>query len=221
MRTRLLVLIGLFAVGLASAMAAVVAKDVTWKAIWIGLTSTTIAAGLVDSSALWETHKRERVLLRVVGVRVGRIHQRLLWIIGTIFDVSAEAREVPGLLRAWEPRPIDLTEDAKVLPPRSKEARVAQCIDDIDDAMDVVLALGAQTSQAERMERLDDALRSRAFMVYARTAIPCIRDGGDRLAAQAADLLEEIQVEFRYFSERSGPTWKFGQLDPPPAVARH
>jgi len=214
-RIRVLVPIGLFGVGLASAVFAVVGKDVTWKAIWIGLTSTTVAAALVDGSALWETRKREEVLLRVVGQRVGRIHQRMLSIVGAVFEIAAEARDVPDRLRAWQDRPIDLTEDANIIPPRSKQAWLAQCIDEIDEALDVVLALGAQTSQAARMERLDDALRSREFMVYARTAIPRIREGGDLLAAQAANVLDEVQAEFRYFSDRGGPRWKFGQLDPP------
>jgi hypothetical protein len=65
------------------------------------------------------------------------------------------------------------------------------------------------------MERLDDVLRSREFMVYARTSTPKTREGGDRLAAQAANVLAEIQAEFRYFSERGGARWKFGQLDRP------
>jgi hypothetical protein len=65
------------------------------------------------------------------------------------------------------------------------------------------------------MELLDYVLRSREFMVYSQTSIPKIREGGDRLAAQAANVLDEIQAEFRYFSERGGARWKFGQLDPP------
>ena len=118
MRLRILVLAFLFAV---AAVSAAFADDVTWKAIWIGLASTTAAAGLVDCSALWETHQREQVLLRVVGQRVARIHQRMLSIIRAVFGVTAEARKVSGQLRAWEPRPIDLTEDAGILPPRSKQ----------------------------------------------------------------------------------------------------
>lgn len=215
MQIRILMLALLFVIAAVSAAFAFVADDVTWKAIWIGLTSTTAAAGLVDCSALWETHQREQVLLRVVGQRVGRIHQRMLWIIRAVFGVSADAREISAQLRAWEPRPIDLTQDAGILPPRSKQLWVAHCIDEIDEAMDVVRTLGAQTTGAAHMELLDDLLRSREFMVFARSGIPQVREGGELLATQAAIVLDRIQVEFRYFFMQAGAGWGSGQLDPP------
>jgi hypothetical protein len=42
----------LLAVGVAAILAAFLARDVTWRAIWIGVASTTVSAALVDGSAI-------------------------------------------------------------------------------------------------------------------------------------------------------------------------
>jgi hypothetical protein len=213
---RLSALIVLFSCGVAAIVFAVIASDVTWKAVCIGVASTAFASALVDFSALWEVRARERVLLRVVGDRVGRIHQRMLWIVGTVFDVSmASAGDVCCELRAWKGSAINLADEkAAVFPPRSKQAWLAQCVADIDQSLEVALSIGAQTEAAPRVERLDTALRSSPFASWARDVAPtaALAGGGDMLAGQAADVLDVVQKEFRFFADRGGEQWRFGKL---------
>jgi hypothetical protein len=104
--------IGLLLAGAASAFLVFTTGDPTWKAVWIGLASTCLTAGLVDGSALLDARGRKRAVLRVVGHRIGFVHQRYLWIVRAAFDLSwNDAANVPDALRAFEPntgrRPAD------------------------------------------------------------------------------------------------------------------
>jgi hypothetical protein len=87
-KLRTAVPIVLIALGLLGAVAAFFADCSDWRAIWIGVASTGLSAGLVDGSAVLEARRREQATLRIVGQRVGRIHQRLLWIVEALFEVS-------------------------------------------------------------------------------------------------------------------------------------
>ena len=95
--------------GVAAVVSAIVVGSVTWKAVWIGVASSCLTGGLVDGSALLEARRRDRAVLRIAGMRVGYLHQRLLWIIGAVFDVSGEASDVGSALRDRHRANIDLT----------------------------------------------------------------------------------------------------------------
>jgi hypothetical protein len=109
-KLRTAVPIVLIAIGLFGVVAAIYADSSDWRAIWIGVASTGLSAGLVDGSAVLEARRREQVILRIAGQRVGRIHQRLLWIVQALFEVSmAEAAALPRLLRELDQGEINLT----------------------------------------------------------------------------------------------------------------
>jgi hypothetical protein len=204
----------LLTAGLAAIALIFVADDPTWKAVWVGVASTAIAAGLVDGSALLESRRREGAILDIAGDRVGRIHQRLLWILNAVFEAGAgEAAELGRQLRESTQSTYDPARTADIMPPRTTAVWVAQCVADIDEALDVALALGAQTSQVARFVRLDALVRGGPFMTWLRNAssLP-VRSGAENLAQQAADLLDSVQEEFQFFSDRDARGWKFGKL---------
>ncbi|HEY1854069.1 MAG TPA: hypothetical protein VGG40_05720, partial [Solirubrobacterales bacterium] len=77
--------VALLAIGVAAIAATLLAHDVTWRAIWIGLASTTVTAGLVDASALLEFRRRDRAVLRVAGDRVGAAQAMFTLIVDAMF----------------------------------------------------------------------------------------------------------------------------------------
>jgi hypothetical protein len=205
----------LLVAGAVAVALAVVAGDVTWRAVWIGLASTALAAGLVDGSAVLEARRRERAILDVAGERVGRIHQRLLWILGAVFEAGkGEVAAVSGRLNRSEQSTYDPTAVVDGLwPERTMAVYVQQCIAQIDDALEVALALGVQTSEAARFVRLDAALREGPFALWLREAsVLPMSNGAKVLARQAADVLDRVQEEFRFFAARDRPGWRFGRL---------
>jgi hypothetical protein len=215
-KLRTAVPIVLIAIGLFGVVAAIYADSSDWRAIWIGVASTGLSAGLVDGSAVLEARRREQVILRIAGQRVGRIHQRLLWIVQALFEVSmAEAAALPRLLRELDQGEINLTVTVPNLtPPRTKAAWVAQCVAEINAELEVALSLAAQTSEVERLERLDRTLRSGGFSVFLRVTArtSAVVQPASPIAAQAADVLAVVQEQFRYFSKQGGIGWRWGQL---------
>jgi hypothetical protein len=158
----LLLLAGVAAVALAIAVG-----SVTWKAVWIGVASSCITGGLVDGSALLEARRRDKAVLRIAGMRVGYLHQRLLWIIGAVFDVSGEASDIGTALRDLHRTSIDLTAMMPaVVPARTRLARATESLAQLEDALAVAVSLGTQTTEAGRFEQLDGALRSNHFYVW-------------------------------------------------------
>ena len=113
--------IALLLAGVASVLIAILAASTTWKAVWIGVASTCATAGLVDASALLELMRREKAILRVVGPRIGFVHQRFLWVLANVFDLPpTEPIGVAPALRALVAPRVDLTVAADVRARRPK-----------------------------------------------------------------------------------------------------
>ena len=194
---------------------AITVASVTWKAVWIGVASSCITGGLVDGSALLEAWRRDRAVLRIAGVRVGYLHQRLLWIIGAVFDVSGEPSDVGSALRDLHQASVDLTTMMPaVVPARTRLVRAMESLAQMEEALAVAGSLGTQTAEAERFEQLDGALRSNHFYVWLKSAsvTPRVLDEDSALANGAADALDVVQTQFRFFADRGGQSWWYGQL---------
>ena len=212
----------LLLLGAGAVVLAVVARQVTWKAVWIGVASTCLAAGLVDGSALIEARRRERVLLQLAGERVGALHQSLLWILVAVFDVEIEnPADVSRRLRAPNVPAIDLHTrlPGGEPPPRTRLVGALQYLAQVNDALAVAISLGAQTNEAERFQLLDEAVRSSVFIAWLRRH--AVRDAprpdpgelaGYR-AQLAADLLDAVQQQFRFFAARASKSWRYGNLE--------
>ena len=201
--------------GIPAVVLAITVDSVTWKAVWIGVASTSITAGLVDGSALLEARRRDNAVLRIVGVRVGYLHQRLLWIITAVFDVSGEPADVGVALRELHRATIDLTSVMPgIAPPGTRLAKAAESLSQLEEALAVAVSLGTQTTEAERFERLDAALRLNPFYVWLKSAslTPTIVDEDSALANGAADALDAVHTQFRFFAGRGGESWRYGQL---------
>jgi hypothetical protein len=201
--------------GVAAVIAAVAAGSLTWKAVWIGVASSCLTGGLVDGSALLEVRRRDRAVLRIAGMRVGYLHQRLLWIIDAVFDVSGEPSEVGRALRDLDRAGIDLTTMMPaVVPARTRLARATESLAQLEEALTVAVSLGTQTAEAERLEQLDAALRQNHFYAWLKAAslTPSILDEDLALATGAADALDAVQAQFRFFADLGGQSWRYGQL---------
>lgn len=154
----------------------------------------------------------------VVGHRVGFVHQRCLWIVRAAFALSwNDAADVPGMLRALtDANVVDLrTGMPQLAPPTTRLAYAVRCLGELNDALAVALSLASSTGDAHRLEALDRAVRSNTFDTWLRTAAAnpqiAVVSGGV-LADTAADVLDAIQEQFRYFAKRAGDGWNFGQL---------
>jgi hypothetical protein len=201
--------------GVAAVVLAIAVGSVTWKTVWIGVASSCITGGLVDGSALLEARRRDRAVLRIAGVRVGYLHQRLLWIIGAVFDVNGEPSDVDSALRDLHRASIDLT---AMMPgsyrPAPRLARAMESLAQLEDALTVAVSLGTQTTEAGRFERLDAALRSNQFYEWLKGAsvTPRVLDEDSALANGGADALDAVQTQFRFFADHGGESWRYGQL---------
>lgn len=201
--------------GVAAVVSALAVGSVTWKAVWIGVASSCLTGGLVDGSALLEVRRRDRAVLRIAGIRVGYLHQRLLWIIGAVFDISGEPSDVGSALRDLHRASIDLKAMMPaVVPARTRLARAMESLAQMEEALAVAVSLGAETTEAGRFEQLDAALRSNLFYAWLKGApvMPSIVDEDSVLASGAADALDAVQTQFRFFAGLGGESWRYGQL---------
>jgi hypothetical protein len=201
--------------GVAAVVSALAVGSVTWKAVWIGVASSCLTGGLVDGSALLEVRRRDRAVLRIAGTRVGYLHQRLLWIIGAVFDVSGEPSDVGSALRDLHRASIDLTSMMPALvPARTRLARAMESLAQLEEALAVAVSLGAETTEAGRFEQLDAALRSNHFYAWLKVApvTPSVVDECSALASAAADALDAVHTQFRFFARLGGESWRYGQL---------
>jgi hypothetical protein len=201
--------------GLAAVVLAIAVGSVTWKAVWIGVASSCVTGGLVDGSALLEARRRDRAVLRIAGVRVGYLHQRLLWIISAVFDIGGEPSRVGSALRDLHRASIDLTKMMPgVVPARTRLARAMESLAQLEEALAVGVSLGTQTAEAGRFEQLDGALRLNPFYVWLKSASMTRRvvDEDSALANGAADALDAVQTQFRFFADHGGQSWQYGQL---------
>jgi hypothetical protein len=201
--------------GVAAVVSAIAVGSVTWKSVWIGVASSCITGGLVDGSALLEVRRRDRAVLRIAGVRVGYLHQRLLWIIGAVFDVGGEPSDVGSALRDLHRARIDLTAMMPgVVPVRTRLVRAMESLAQLEDGLAVAVSLGTQTTEAGRFEQLDGTLRSNHFYVWLKSAsvTPRILDEDSALANGAADALDAVQTQFRFFADHGGESWWYGEL---------
>jgi hypothetical protein len=201
--------------GVAAVVSAIAVGSVTWKAVWIGVASSCLTGGLVDGSALLEARRRDKAVLRIAGVRVGYLHQRLLWMIGVVFDVNGEPSNVGSALRDLHRARIDLTAMMPAIAPaRTRLVRAMELLAQLEEALAVAVSLGTQTTEAGRFEQLDAAVRSNHFYGWLKSAAvtPRIVDEDSALANAAADVLDAVQTQFRYFADRGGQNWQYGQL---------
>jgi hypothetical protein len=208
--------------GVAAAIGVPIADDSTWQSIWVGLSSTAITAGLVDGSALLEARARERAVLHLVGVRVGQMHQSLLRVIYAVFGISLDsASEVSARLRSLETEREILLEENVVgqVPPITVQANLIRLVRNVDAVLDTALDLGVLTAEASRVQRLDEALRHGHFMSVLRVMIPQAPVLGfgkfvanRELAKEAADAVDAVQAEFRFFARQGGKGWRYGHL---------
>lgn len=87
-------------------------------------------------------------------MRVGYLHQRLLWIIGAVFDVSGEPSDADSALRDLHRANIDLTAMMPgVVPARTRLVIAMESLAQLEDAFAVAVSLGTQTTEAERSEQ--------------------------------------------------------------------
>jgi hypothetical protein len=194
---------------------AIVAGSVTWKAVWIGVASSCLTGGLVDGSAVLEARRRDAAILRIAGMRVGYLHQRLLWIIDAVFCVSGEPADVAPAVRGLQRARTDLTAMMPgLVPARTRLARALESLAQLEEALAVAVSLGTQTTEASRFEHLDAALRQSRFYAWLKSAAvtPDIPDEYPPLASAAADVLDAVQTQFRFFARVSGRSWRYGQL---------
>jgi hypothetical protein len=201
--------------GVAFVISAIAAGSVTWKAVWIGVASSCLTGGLVDGSALLEARRRDKAVLRIAGMRIGYLHQRLLWIIDAVFCVSGEPSDVGSALRGLHGARIDLTTMMPgLVPARTRLARALESLAQLEEALAVAVSLGTQTAEASRFEQLDVALRQNHFYAWLKSAAvtPGILDECSSLASAAADALDAVQTQFRFFAGLSGRSWRYGQL---------
>jgi hypothetical protein len=201
--------------GVVAVILAIAAGSVTWKAVWIGVASSCLTGGLVDGSALLEARRRDRAILRIAGMRIGYLHQRLLWIIDAVFCVSGEPSDVGGTLRGLDRAGTDLTAMMPgLVPARTRLARALESLAQLEEALAVAVSLGTQTTEAGRFEQLDAALRQSRFYVWLKGAAvtPDIHDQDASLASGAADVLDAVQTQFRFFARLTGRSWRYGQL---------
>jgi hypothetical protein len=201
--------------GVAAVISAIAAGSLTWKAVWIGVASSCLTGGLVDGSALLEARRRDRAILRIAGMRVGYLHQRLLWIIDAVFCVGGEPADVGSALRGLHRASIDLTAMMPgLVPAQTRLARALESLAQMEEALAVAVSLGAQTTEASRLEQLDAALRQNRFYAWLKSAAvtPHLLDDYSSLASGAADVLDAVQTQFRFFAGLGGRNWRYGQL---------
>jgi hypothetical protein len=201
-RWRIAVPVGLLLAGIVSAALVLTTDDPTWKAVWIGLTSTCLTAGLVDGSGLLEARRREHAVLRVVGHRVGFVHQRYLWIVRAAFDLHwNDGADVPNMLRALTTANIvDLrTGMPQLTPPTTRLAYAVGSLGELHDALAVAVSLASGTGEAHRLEAVDRALRLNTFDTWLRAAAASPQMAvvtGGHLANAAADVLTQSRSSF-------------------------
>ncbi len=209
--------IGLLLVGLAAIAATLVAHDVTWRAIWIGVASTTVTGGLVDGSALMEARRRERAVLRAAGDRVGAARSMFFLIIDAMFGGAEHIGFSASALReVREPVSIDLDEDAHVMPPRSRRVQVIYLTDQLTDALHEALRLGSQTSEAPRFEEIDSGMRRNGFVLYLHSVIAQglqFDPLPPRYVHSAADALDLLDKHLRFFQRIAGASWQYGSAE--------
>jgi hypothetical protein len=85
--------------------------------------------------------------------------------------------------------------------------------------IDVVFCVSGEASDVGsavrgRFEQLDAALRQSRFYAWLKSAAvtPDILDEHSSLASAAADVLDAVQTQFRFFAGFSGRSWPYGQL---------
>lgn len=204
----------LFLVALAAVVLTAVSSDPTWRSIWIGVTTTALASGLVDGSAVLERERQLAPVRRLAGRRIGRLHQLLLQAIATVFDdvQTDRSNAWPAALRAAADAPVDLTTLANVYPPRSRQQRLVELAGQLDDELEELSSLAAAGVLTRELDKLDEALRSAPFMLLLRDAFPGqpLWRGRAVMAQDAAALLERVQETLPAAATAAGSSWRHG-----------
>lgn len=204
----------LLLVGVAAIAAALLADEVTWRAIWIGVASTTVSAGLVDASAILEFKRRDRAVLRVAGDRVGAARSMFMLIIDAMFGgvLDAERFSASGLREVQEAVSLNLDEDSLMMPPRSRRVQVIYMTQQMTDALHEALRLGSQTSEAPRFEQIDSALRRNSFVLYLHSVIAQgfqFDPLPPKYIHSAADALDLLDKHLGFFQHIAGASWPY------------
>jgi hypothetical protein len=202
----------LAAAGVISVYLVSVANGTTWKAVWIGVASTMFASGLVDASVQIDAARREKAVLRIAGQRVAHINQNVLQLISSVFDLQVDVSQMHATLAELTDHEIDLTAiEPRVFPQQTKLQRVVVCLAEIDQSLEFAVTLGSLTYAAARLERLDDAIRSNAFLASLRHASVIPRMSGPSLVESARELFETMREQHRWFGRRGGARWRSGR----------
>jgi hypothetical protein len=192
---------------------AVVANDPTAVSIWIGVAVTGVTTGFVDLSGLVERRRQLRPVERLVGRRIGRLHQLLLQLTTAIIDVQyGDARDIPEVLRRLSEGPLDLATPANVVPSRSRQEFAQQLYMQLVSELEAVPALQASGVLSEELDQIDLALRGGAFIVIVRDALPLQARWATRcsIAHDAANTIEEVQAVMPVAAKAAGRSWKYG-----------
>jgi hypothetical protein len=175
-----------------------VARDATWQAVWIGLASTCLTAGLVDGSALMEAARREGAILRLSREHVRLVRDRLRSIVAVTFASSTQDQALAATVRAKRHRIIDLGSEIpeRSTPGVSRLLLITRYIAEMDEALRAAVGFGVLTSEANRFQELDAALRANIFLVFIRVAsvAPQFNDERGGFANSAAEALDTVNL---------------------------
>jgi hypothetical protein len=217
MRPRDLVPLFLVAVAAVSVWVATLPHSSTARATWIGLAATLSTAGLVDGSARLDSRTRERAVQRLVGERVARINQDVVWMVKELFCLSdGDSRHRLEQLDNLTSPVINLNEEANVWPKgQPKLGLVVAARERIKHNLETAVDLAAVTDDASRIGEFEGVLQSNGIMILVRYAEAEPVHRGATLPVEAVKLLTVVQRQFDWYARRGGPGWRWGDASSP------
>ena len=192
--------------GIVSICLASAANETTWKAVWIGVASTALAAGLVDASVQIERAAREQAIIRVASQRIARINKSVAFLVRSAYEIDAYGSDLHDQLDALaDDHETDATElEYGMGPDRTKGEWWALALQEIDRDMELAVTLGSLTYAAARVERLEQIIRSNWFLIILRTVPPIEKIHGAHVKQAAVELFEVMAYLDFWFARRSG-----------------
>lgn len=165
--------------GVVAGVLVTVPRESTWKAVWIGVASTLIAAGLVDLFAQSDARQRENAAISLAGERIEKVHRDLVSILNHMLDTGDGSEGILAKFGELDDQEVrfDLNQEADVYPPGlTKLSQVVTAREKIVGHLDMAVALGMGTWIAARVERVDRRIRDDSFFAgpifYCRVS-PC------------------------------------------------
>lgn len=205
----------LVAIGAAAAVVAVLQRsDLALFSIFIGVTSTAIASGLVDLSAVHERHRQAAPLRQLAGRRIGRLHQVLLNIVQVLFDDlhPKTAADWPEALRTAPEGPIDLTTAANVHPPRSRGQYLNDLRAQLLTVLDELGTLSAAGVLTAEVNFLDQTINGPFLSMVEASSLTSSFRTREVIANEAASVIEKVQTKFAAAEKAAGKNWQYGKL---------